>query len=329
MVTRQPDHTMSDLIEFLKEDLTHLFDEQGIDQSKYDPKVVFEDPITKHTSLQGYLFNIAFLRTVFAPNFTLLDIKKTAPFEITTRWSMLMYPTFIRVPAIQKIWNPSLAFTGTSIMKVDPQTGLFISHKDTWDAIQNQNFFSIEAFIHMLSQSLEFKRTPLGLSSPGYTLLLKKQAYEVRQYHEFTVAETPMVSTSSPSNSAFGKLAGYIFGNNMSAQKMAMTTPVFSTTNVMQFYINTTSSPQPLDETVKIKKSGGSVYAVLNPFSGIADDVVGGEKAKELTRLVEKDGLKINKSKQWVLARYNDPGTPVGFRKNEVLVELEEFVLHI
>lgn len=50
--------------EFLREDLKHLFDDQGIDATSYDSQVRFEDPITKYASIQGYLFNIQMLRRV-------------------------------------------------------------------------------------------------------------------------------------------------------------------------------------------------------------------------------------------------------------------------
>ena len=33
---------VEDLMEFLKEDLQHLFDDQGIDETKYEDKVEFE-----------------------------------------------------------------------------------------------------------------------------------------------------------------------------------------------------------------------------------------------------------------------------------------------
>ena len=39
--------------DFLRRDLAHLFDDQGIDQSAYDNKVVFEDPITQYSNVQG------------------------------------------------------------------------------------------------------------------------------------------------------------------------------------------------------------------------------------------------------------------------------------
>jgi hypothetical protein len=38
---------------FLKEDLTHLFDDQGIDPSQYDDVVEFRDPITSYNDARG------------------------------------------------------------------------------------------------------------------------------------------------------------------------------------------------------------------------------------------------------------------------------------
>lgn len=40
-------------MEILREDLTHLFDDKGIDESLYDERVVFEDPITSYGSVKG------------------------------------------------------------------------------------------------------------------------------------------------------------------------------------------------------------------------------------------------------------------------------------
>jgi hypothetical protein len=39
-------------LEFLREDLQHLFDDQGIDGSAYDDQVDFRDPITKYSDAQ-------------------------------------------------------------------------------------------------------------------------------------------------------------------------------------------------------------------------------------------------------------------------------------
>ncbi len=40
-------------MDFLKEDLQHLFDDQGIDKSQYDDVVEFRDPITQYNNASG------------------------------------------------------------------------------------------------------------------------------------------------------------------------------------------------------------------------------------------------------------------------------------
>lgn len=321
-----------ELMEFLKHDLEHLFDDQGIDRAKYEANVVFEDPITRHTSIQGYLLNIAFLRRVFDPSFSLLDIRQTGPYEITTRWSMKMQPTFIKFPALQRVWNPVLTFTGTSVMVVNPATGRFNRHEDTWDALSDsgQKFFSLEAFIHMLSQVFDLKRTPWGLSTPQYEVLVKRARYEVRRYAPFCVAQSPLVFEGQAEKRAFGSLAGYIFGKNVGQQKMAMTTPVYSSEESMSFYLGPaaepTTAPAPLDPEIRVTEMPGGVFAVAT-FSGVGDEVTSAAVAEQLRLDVASDGLRFDSHSPWTLARYNDPGTPPPFRRNEVLLPLQDFKL--
>lgn len=64
------------LVQFLYDDLPHLFDEQGIDRSMYDERVRFRDPITKHDTIDGYLFNIKLLKGLFEPDFQLHSVKQ-------------------------------------------------------------------------------------------------------------------------------------------------------------------------------------------------------------------------------------------------------------
>ncbi|MFP4126700.1 MAG: SOUL family heme-binding protein, partial [Alphaproteobacteria bacterium] len=49
---------------------------------------------------------------------------------------------------------------------------------------------------------------------------------EIRRYGERLAAETAVAATPSARNEAFRRLAGYIFGDNAGAEKIAMTTPV-------------------------------------------------------------------------------------------------------
>ncbi|CAA0826552.1 SOUL heme-binding family protein [Striga hermonthica] len=158
------------LVDFLYEDLPHLFDDRGIDRTAYDERVKFRDPITKHDTVSGYLFNIAMLRKLFSPDFQLHWVKQTGPYEITTRWTMVM--KFILLP-----WKPELVFTGTSVMGVNPETMKFCSHVDFWDSIENNDYFSVEGLLDVLKQ-LRFYKTP-DLESPKYQILKRTANYEV------------------------------------------------------------------------------------------------------------------------------------------------------
>jgi len=46
-------------------DLTHLFDDVGLDKSLYEADVAFEDPLSKFDNIDAFLFNISMLKNVF------------------------------------------------------------------------------------------------------------------------------------------------------------------------------------------------------------------------------------------------------------------------
>jgi hypothetical protein len=48
---------------FLKDDLQHLFDDQGIDKSQYDDVVEFRDPITKYDNASGIECHLSHCKT--------------------------------------------------------------------------------------------------------------------------------------------------------------------------------------------------------------------------------------------------------------------------
>ena len=58
--------------------------------------------------------------------------------------------------------------------------GRFNSHVDTWDAVQNQKYLSLEAVRHLLGQLATLSRAP-QLETPQYTVLKKPDGYEVRK----------------------------------------------------------------------------------------------------------------------------------------------------
>ncbi|GLT28945.1 hypothetical protein SLA2020_038450 [Shorea laevis] len=316
---------MEGLVGFLYDDLPHLFDEQGIDRTAYDERVLFRDPITKHDTISGYLFNIALLKVLFRPQFHLHWVKQTGPYKITTRWTMIM--KFILLP-----WKPELVFTGTSVMGVNPKNGKFCSHVDYWDSIEKNDYFSLEGLVDVIKQ-LQIYKTP-DLETPKYWILKRTANYEVRKYAGFTVVETNGDKLSG--STGFNDVAGYIFGKNSTMEKIPMTTPVFTQASdaelsdvsiqiVLPSDKDISRLPNPTQEKVILREVEGGIAAALK-FSGKpAEDIVR-VKERELRSSLLRDGVKPKKG--CLLARYNDPGRTWSFTmRNEVLIWLEDFTL--
>ncbi|XP_024023086.1 uncharacterized protein LOC21408316 [Morus notabilis] len=313
------------LVDFLYEDLPHLFDDQGIDRTAYDDRVKFRDPITKHDSISGYLFNISLLKILFRPDFLLHWVKQTGPYEITTRWTMVM--KFLLLP-----WKPELVFTGTSVMGINPETGKFCSHVDFWDSIKNNDYFSLEGLWDVFKQLRIYKTPELG--TPKYQILKRAANYEVRKYEPFIVVEGSADKLSG--SAGFNDVTGYIFGKNSKMEKIPMTTPVFTEASnseqsnvsiqvVLPLDKDMNSLPDPEKDTISLRKVEGGTAAVLK-FSGKPTEDVVLEKMKVLRSSLLRDGLKPRKG--CLLARYNDPGRTRSFvMRNEVLIWLEEFTL--
>ncbi|XP_043726191.1 uncharacterized protein LOC122672767 [Telopea speciosissima] len=313
------------LVEFLYDDLPHLFDDQGIDRTMYDELVRFRDPITKHNTVDGYLFNIALLKILFQPDFQLHNAKQTGPCEITTRWTMVM--KFMLLP-----WKPELVFTGISIMGINPETQKFCSHVDIWDSIENNDYFSVEGLWDVIRQ-LRIYKTP-DLESPKYQILKRIANYEVRKYSPFVIVETKGDKLSG--SSGFNYVTGYIFGKNSSMEKIPMTTPVFtqaydselsniSILVVLPLERDLNSLPDTSQDEVSLRKVDGGIAAVTK-FSGRPTEEIVHEKEKALRSALLRDGLIPKKG--CLLARYNDPGRSWSFiMRNEVLIWLEEYKL--
>ena len=69
-----------------------------------------------------------------------------------------------------------------------------------------------------------------GYELPSYTVLMQSEQAEIRQYAPQLVAEVTVEGERDEAiNAGFRILAGYIFGDNESASKVAMTTPVTQT----------------------------------------------------------------------------------------------------
>jgi hypothetical protein len=178
--------------------------------------------------------------------------------------------------------------------------------------------------------------------TPQYEVLVKDGDKEIRSYKSYIVAKTEVQGEYKEAQSAaFRILADYIFGNNRSQAKIAMTAPVEqraagpsekiamtapveqSKTErgwVMSFMMPSKYSaetlPEPVDSRVQFEQIEAKKVAVIQ-YSGSRSEKANEEKAEELRKWV--DSLKgyeiISASRS---AGYDPPWTLPPFRRNEM-----------
>jgi len=181
----------------------------------------------------------------------------------------------------------------------------------------------------------------MATEEPKFTLALKDGAFELRDYPALTVAEVTVTGNQQEASRAgFRKLAGYIFGGNTGARRIAMTTPVTKarkgekiamTAPVTQIGVKgewvvrftmpadlaLADLPKPNDTTVLLRALPAARMAVAR-FSGLAREAaVATETAKLLTFVAAQH---LAPSGPVTQARYNPPWTPWFMRRNEVMV---------
>lgn len=182
------------------------------------------------------------------------------------------------------------------------------------------------------------------IEQPKYEVLEKNNVYEVREYAKYIVAEAEVDEPyETATNSGFMLVADYIFGNNTTKEKIAMTSPVVqeesqkiamttpviqetkgTSTYVTQFVLPSKYSmddlPTPNNKKVKLKEVEGRKLAVhrfswYTPLSRVL------KKKKLLLDAVSSNNLEA--ASEPVLARYNPPWTPPFMRRNEIWVEIK------
>ncbi len=166
----------------------------------------------------------------------------------------------------------------------------------------------------------------MALEEPKYAVLAEAARYEVRDYEPYLVAEVDVRGQSADSR-GFRSLAGYIFGDNESSEKMQMTAPVESRAAddsdgityafVMESKYAMDTLPAPNNEEIRIREKPRRIVAVVR-FSGRWTEANVNRHKQQLLADLAADGVEPLGAVE--LARYNSPFTPWFLRRNEVIV---------
>jgi len=164
-----------------------------------------------------------------------------------------------------------------------------------------------------------------------YQVVEKEGLLEVREYPDLTLVTTPMVSSSQGNDGSFMRLFRYISGANQEQQKVEMTTPVFMEEGtresrgqmgfVVPKLVAEAGAPAPSGQDVRLQTRRGGRFAVIR-FSGRMNQTSIEKANRELRDWMTKKGLKG--AENYETAGYDAPWTPGFFRRNEVLIRLED-----
>ncbi len=188
----------------------------------------------------------------------------------------------------------------------------------------------------------------MAIEEPSYEVIETYEEFEVRRYEPYLLAEVDVSGgINSAGNKAFRILAGYIFGDNAAATKMAMTAPVESRSAnqgekmamtapvtstkkdgdemttvafVMEQKYSIETLPIPNDERIRIREVPERIVAVRR-YSGRWTDAKYQHNQELLVKALSDANLEV--VGEAVLARYNSPFSLPMMRRNEVMFEIK------
>ena len=167
-----------------------------------------------------------------------------------------------------------------------------------------------------------------NIEMPKYTVLKSYgKNIELRQYPNMIVAKTNIKDKSfdNSGSDGFRSIAGYIFGGNEKAQKIAMTSPVvmeLSDSATMYFVMPSQYKkdelPNPSNKNVTIQEEVSKVLLVVR-YGGFSNDERIESHSEVLRQIIQKHHLKATGS--FMYMGYNAPWDIIN-RRNEVAVEI-------
>jgi hypothetical protein len=178
-----------------------------------------------------------------------------------------------------------------------------------------------------------------AIEEPRYTVISKRETFEVRDYPAYLVAEVTLQgSANDTGNAGFRILFRYITGKNRAQQKIEMTAPVSQQatglkipmtapvkrqgagdTYTLQFTMPTgwtlETLPIPEDSRVRLREMSAARYAVIR-FTGLWTERNYEKHLAELRTAVSQAKLEVVGDP--VYSRYDPPFMPFFLRRNEI-----------
>lgn len=181
-----------------------------------------------------------------------------------------------------------------------------------------------------------------NVETPDYVVSSKSGAIEIREYGPIIVAEATVEGARDKAiGQGFGIIADYIFGNNLSSAKVAMTAPVIQQSSekiamtapvtqqangnswqvrfVMPSQYTMETLPKPVNSQVNLIEVPAMRVAAIR-FSGSAGQRALDEQEALLRAFMSGRGLVATQPPQY--AFYDAPWTLPFMRRNEIMIEV-------
>ncbi len=164
---------------------------------------------------------------------------------------------------------------------------------------------------------------------PKYQTLEKEGSIEIREYPPLIVAETKAKGGRKESiREGFIRVARYIFGENLSSKKIAMTSPVLQQEGAGFWNIyflmpkkhTLETLPKPKDRDIRLRKLPAATKATIR-FSGKPERENLEKHLSLLTSFLKKKRIQSTSSPTY--AFYNPPWTLPIFRRNEIWLDIK------
>ena len=181
-----------------------------------------------------------------------------------------------------------------------------------------------------------------NVEQPKYTVVKKERNIEIRNYPSMIVAQVDVSGERETAlREGFRQIANYIFGNNLSSRKVAMTAPVTQQASqkiamtapvtqqgngdhwqvrfIMPAKYTMQTLPRPNNPAVKLEEVQAERFAVIR-FSGLASTASLDRHTRELEAYLRSNHIKVLGSPTY--AFYNPPWTLPFLRRNEIIIEV-------